>query len=294
MADRAMSGFPNLADWLWQLEGPEQGLAIHEEAVQFGLRRGMPGPAMWCRAETTWMLYDLGRWDELLAVAAEVAEFDEAEGGVQQGLLALPYAGHVHLRRGELTQAAAVRDRYLERARASRDPQVLSPMLALHALVHGARGDAGTAAAAIEEEIEATRGLADWHRCRFLPELVRLAPPQLAHELVDPLRTTLGRASHAIVAARAELAEAEGKVEDALGLHEEAAARWQEYGRVDGRADSLHGAGRCLLALGRDEEARDPLAEARVLFQQLGAQPALAEIAELLGDSLPAAREGEV
>jgi len=290
--EQTISAYCNLADWVWQLEGPEQALSIHREGIEFALRRGMRGPAEWSRAETTWMLFDLGRWDELLQVAAEVDRFDEAHGGMQQGLLGGSYAGHVHLRRGELKRATAVRDRYLERARLAQDPQVLSPALALHALVELAR-DASSAVAAIEEELDATRGLADWHRGRFLPELVRIAPVVLGRELLEPMRTTLGRASHAIVASRAELAEIEGKLEEARELHDEAAARWASYGRVDGRADSLLGAGRCLLALGRDNDGRERLDEARAIFQQLGAQPALVEIAELLGESAPAAREGE-
>jgi tetratricopeptide (TPR) repeat protein len=254
----------------------------------------MRGSAEWARAETTWMLFDLGRWDELLEVAEVVARFDEREGGVQQGLIASSYAGHVHLRRGELARAARVCERYLDRARAALDPQVVGPTLSLQALVRAAEGSPGEALEAVHELIDATRDRADWHRGRFLPELVRLctglAAREAAEELAAPLRTQLGRTSHAIVAAHAELAEADGRYGEALALHDDAAARWGLFGRLDGRADSLLGAGRCLLALGRDDEARGRLADARAIYEGLGARPSIAEVDELLGDQPASAR----
>jgi tetratricopeptide (TPR) repeat protein len=292
--ENAAPAWANVGDWIWLLDGPEEGLASHREGMAFDLSRGLRGPAMWLRAEMTWMLYDLGRWDEIFPIVEEVSAFDEAEGGMQQVLLATPFAAVVHLRRGELPQAARLRDRYLDRARVATDPQVLGTWLAVDALVAGALRDAEAAAAAIRELIDVTRGRADWHRARSLPELVRLAARferrELGRELVEPLRSTRGRPAHAIVAARAELAEAEGRLDEALALHEEAAARWEAYGRVDGRADALHGAGRCLLALGRVEEARDRLRTARAIFSGLGARPSVAEVDALLGDQPASAR----
>ena len=225
--EQTLSAYCNLADWLWQLEGPEPALAVHREGIEFALRRGIRGAAEWSRAETTWMLFDLGRWDELLEVAEVAARFDEQAGGVQQGLIALSYAGHVHLRRGELASAAGICERYLDRARTALDPQVVGPMLSLQALVRAAEGSSREALGAVRELIDATLDRADWHRARFLPELVRLSVQlgsrETADTLLAPLRTQLGRASHAIVAARAELAEADGRLDEALALHEEAA-----------------------------------------------------------------------
>src|SRR5207248_3656683 len=39
---------------------------IYDEAVEFAGRRGMGGGLMWLRAERTWALYELGRWDEVV------------------------------------------------------------------------------------------------------------------------------------------------------------------------------------------------------------------------------------
>ena len=48
-------------------------------------------------------------------------------------------------------------------------------------------------------------------------------------------------------------------------------------------ASAYLGAARCLIAEGRDAEAREPLAIARELFEGLGAAPSLAEVAALEG-----------
>jgi hypothetical protein len=107
---------------------------------------------------------------------------------------------------------------------------------------------------------------------------------------VDSIRLTAGRVGHALVAARAVLAEADGDPEAAVPLFEQAAERWAEYGSVLGRGLALLGSARCLLALGRRTDAEPVLREAREIFAGLGAAPALAEVDALLGDQPAAAR----
>jgi hypothetical protein len=114
-----------------------------------------------------------------------------------------------------------------------------------------------------------------------------LAP---ARRLADGIRVTVGRAGHSLIAARAVLAEADNKKDEAASLYENAAAGWREFGFVFALAQNLLGAGRCLLALGRAEEGRPRLNEARDIFASLGARPALAETDALLGDQPAAAR----
>jgi tetratricopeptide (TPR) repeat protein len=87
------------------------------------------------------------------------------------------------------------------------------------------------------------------------------------------------------VAARAVVAEETGELDEALLLYEDAAARWAEHGFVLGNAEALHGSGRCLVALGRAQQATAPLREARELFAQLGAKPALERVDDLLAQA---------
>src|SRR5205814_363702 len=74
-----------------------------------------------------------------------------------------------------------------------------------------------------------------------------------------------------------------------VALHTEAAQAWRGFGHVYEHAHAHAGAGRCALALGRDGEAEADLAEARKLFEKLGARRHLVELDELLGGAAAAA-----
>ncbi len=76
--------------------------------------------------------------------------------------------------------------------------------------------------------------------------------------------------------------------EAAVGLFQEAAERWEQFGHVPERAYALLGQGRCLKALG-DPAANRPLTEARELFASMGYKPALAETEALLQQTQTAA-----
>jgi hypothetical protein len=87
------------------------------------------------------------------------------------------------------------------------------------------------------------------------------------------------------------LAEARGEDGAARGDYAEAAARWHDFGVPCEEAQALLGQGRCLVAFGRDDEAREPLSSAREIFERLGAKPALEETDKLL-DGLAKAPQG--
>jgi hypothetical protein len=98
--------------------------------------------------------------------------------------------------------------------------------------------------------------------------------------LADPF-PPVQRANAQRLAARAILAEASEAFDDALALYTEAAQAWRAFGHVYEHAHAHAGAGRCALALGREGEA--DLAEARRLFERLGAKRHLVELDDLLG-----------
>ena len=68
------------------------------------------------------------------------------------------------------------------------------------------------------------------------------------------------------------MAEAQERFEEALTLYQEAAERWTEFGFVLEQGQALLGAGRCLLALDRPDEAVPWLQSAREIFEALGAR----------------------
>ena len=239
------------------------------------------------------MLYDLGRWDEVLEGTARVLAFVGASTG-QLRLVALPYMAQVLVRRGRTAEAAVLVEEFLPLARDARDAQVLVPALAVAAFVEQARGDLSAAAGFVEEIEQTTREVSDFHRAHFLGELaavcVEAGDLELVRRLADSIQMTAGRAGHSLVGARAVLAEADGDPKAGLLLFEEAAKRWAEYGYVFGRGLALLGSARCVLALGRRTDATPVLHEARDIFAALEAAPVLAEVDALLGDQPVAAR----
>jgi tetratricopeptide (TPR) repeat protein len=290
----AGTGYSNLGSFAWLLDGPAAGLEVHSTGIEFAERRGIPGLIAWLKAETTWMLFDLGRWDEVLKATQDVVEWDRSVGGALQGLTARAYQAQVLVRRGETAEAAALAADFVARGRDAQDAQLLVPALAIAALVERARGDLPAAMALIEELEQQTSEMSDWHRARFLPELTEICVAARdndpARRLADGIRVTVGRAGHSLVAARAVLAEADGRTAEAVALYDDAAGGWREYGFGFGLARSLLGAGRCLLALGRADEAKPRLNEARDIFAGLEAAPALAEVDALLGGQPATAR----
>jgi hypothetical protein len=74
------------------------------------------------------------------------------------------------------------------------------------------------------------------------------------------------------------VAETRNELERAIELYADVTERWSDFGFILERAHALYGAGRCLLALNRGQDAVPKLEEARVLFGSLGASPLVAEV----------------
>ena len=162
----------NLADQVWRQRGPAAALEIQRTAIEFAERRG--GTPTWPKAESCWMLYDLGRWDELLEVAEGIRSVEEAHGAAQPGAMAQTYAALVLIQRGALDASASVAANVLERARKIEDPQVLGPALIASALVAEATGDPSSAVSAVEEYRHVTRNR-PYFRAQNLTDAARIA-----------------------------------------------------------------------------------------------------------------------
>jgi class 3 adenylate cyclase/tetratricopeptide (TPR) repeat protein len=257
---------------------------IYTEAVEFAERRGMGGTIMWLRAERTWTLYDLGRWDELLREVATIEDWGRPRGGGGYiSAIALPQKALVLVQRGRVAEAAPVVSEYLGGAREARDPQVVVPALSAAAAVAVATGDLPEATALLREAETGSRGI---HRSRYLADLVSIAVDANAMEVAEAFLANTdfatGLLAHVATAARGVFEEATGETETALALHDEAAAGWAAQGSVPGQARSFFGAGRCLLALERPHEATARLRQARELYLRLDARRAVAAVDDSL------------
>jgi tetratricopeptide (TPR) repeat protein len=288
LGNETIRSYGNLGDWVWVGEGPARGLEAKRAGIEFAERRGLTLPIMWAKAETLWPLFDLGRWDELLAIGSNLIEWDRRQGGGQVGVVALTYMAHVLVGRGQLDQAHGLAQEFLPRAREIRDPQVLVPAVAAVALIEHGRGNHATAVRLIEEMEEITRDRPVF-RCRHLPEALRVSVAAgtipLAERLLDGSGHPAARHRHAVLAGRAVLTEARGELEAAAALYARAAEDWASYGFALEHGLAALGAGRCLVARARHQEAVAHLTEARCAFDGLRATPLVAEADRVLAQA---------
>jgi class 3 adenylate cyclase/tetratricopeptide (TPR) repeat protein len=110
--------------------------------------------------------------------------------------------------------------------------------------------------------------------CLGRPEIIQHLVAQLT---MSPPFFDLNRLYGAAV-----LGETAGGVSEAAGQYADAAAGWHDFGVPHEEAQALLGQGRCLVALGRAQEAVQPLQQASEIFKRLGAKPALVETEEWL------------
>jgi tetratricopeptide (TPR) repeat protein len=255
-------------------EGSRKGLELNDRAIDLCDRRGIQGQGMWARAESMWLLYDAGRWDDLLDRTATMMPWAEAHGDSIVGSIGLSYRARVLTHRGQEGVAEELLARALAVAPQIGDLQVQAPVYIAAAIVEQARGNPSAALDHIRAFDEATEGGPTEYRELQSPEIVRVClanhDVELAGKIVGDREVFVARTKDAVLTGRALLAEARGDMGDALALFQEAAAAWGTYGGPFERAHALAGAGRCLSALGRDEEATRTNAEARALFTALG------------------------
>ncbi len=276
------TAYNNLAQYLFHAEGPERALELFDEGIEFSERRGFAHYAGWLRMATLELLFELGRWDDLLARADELVAWERSSDETQITTAVFTHKAAVFVRRGAVAEAKSLTDALLEPARTIGDPQTLVPALICAALVEQAIGDHAAAIQLVEEIETSIRGrtvnlwmfdAADIARiCATAPDV------ELGKRLFTDVEVSAAHQVAGLVSARAVLAETEGSLDEALAGYAEAAAGWHEFGNVFEEACALLGRGRCLLGLDRREEAAGPLARARTIFEQLGASPLVSEV----------------
>jgi hypothetical protein len=221
----------------------------------------------------------------VLRLAAEVVEAARRSGsGYDEVWAEADRARVLAYRKGEAARQFC--ESVLERARPLENaPLVLQAALAA-ALARLAAGDRPGTGALVREVLDMTREDPEV-RADDLPTLSRLAvdagATDLAVELLGGMEDhRLERYRLALMSARAIVDEARGELRVALDTYGEAADAWARWGHFVEEAYALLGSGRCLIGLGRTEEARDRLGAARTMFAHLGAGQPLAVLDELL------------
>jgi hypothetical protein len=273
----------NLGDMVWLDEGPVAGQELYEQGIEFGERRGAKMGVRWGRMQTMWTMFDLGRWDELLEVGADLVA-TEPEAGTQISVLARIYREHVLLRRGA-SDGVTFEEEVLPRALEIGDDQVVVPALKAAALGRLTLDDPAGAVAAVDELVTrmaihpGTRG---WMLDDVTDVCLRAGDVGPLDRLLNGFTPHLTRDRISVVAAEAVRAHLRGDAEIAVERYDEAAAGWAAFPHVLQHGLAAMGAGRCLLQLGRTTESEARLRAARDVFARLGATPLIAEVDGLL------------
>jgi class 3 adenylate cyclase/tetratricopeptide (TPR) repeat protein len=275
-----------LAEVRWATEDPESAIATADRAEQLAARRGLTEIAVASRTTKLGPLFDLGRWDDLMALADDVIAWSAGVGAGYEVVSAEPWRAQVLALRGRLEDASATAERFLKPARDVADPQVLIPAAVAAGIVAVAAGDMGQAASLLEE-VERSADVSVWYREHFITDLVRLAAAVgdlaigerlLAHAAPFTSRHRLG-----VATAEAVLAEARGDAGAAAAAYAAAADAWEASSHVVEAARARLGAGRAGLRAGVDG-SRAHLERARDDWARLGAAPLVAEAERWLAE----------
>ena len=284
----AAAAHVNLGDNVWFAEGPEEGQALYEAGAEMGDRRGAARHADWARMQSMWTRYDLGQWDEVLAIGDGVLARERERGsaaGVQIIVLTDVYRRDVLLHRGDPTAHEGIEETMLPRAREIGDGQVLVPVFRVAAFARSQRGDVAGALALVEELDALLRGRVGFRSWLLNgAALVCLAAgaTDLLSSLIEQGFEHLLRDANSKASARAILAELNGDYGAALERFDRAAEGWRAFPSILERAHALAGAGRSLLELGRQNEATERLRAARDAYLSLRAAPLVAEMDSML------------
>ncbi len=277
----------NLGINLWGFEGTQAALAELHAGIAYAASRGLTEIADATTASMLSPLFDAGQLDDALALANTLAE-DIHDDQISLSEVRSIQA-RVHTLRGQPALAADYLDWLVTTSREAGAAETLVFGLGAAAITQTALGNTANAAALVTELASAPGTRDNPYYAALLPSLVRtaitLGHPTIAQQLTTDYRPHTPYARHALVTATAVLAEAEGDMQASADGYSDAAARWEQFGVIPEHAHALQDHGRCLINLGRLNEAVPILQHARELFDGLGAAPALAETDALLRDA---------
>ena len=277
LAEDASTSYFILSDQCFRRDAYVDALGYLDEALTLARKRGNR-PYEWAvLAETTYALSMLGRWDEALSVGDEFTQEQIDAGGVVLSLLQTGV--EIHIQRGQLDEARRVFSMF-SRLDGSTDVQDRSIFLASRAALHRAEGRPQEALSDGEATIETARilGMAfqgvKWAIVETLEAAFALGESAKVEELLTSIEAVPpgSRPPYLDAQARRFRARLAG---DPAGFRA-AAARFREL-------EIPFWLGVTLLEAGEEPG----LAEAREIFERLGATPWLERVSAAASDRQP-------
>jgi tetratricopeptide (TPR) repeat protein len=287
-ADRAATALGNLSDLAFGADRYEDALRYLERSLELARRAGDLPNTWFATSESTYALYQLGRWDEALAAFAELPEEQLPSGHVLISPLTsvLP----IHIYRGELDRARALCAIY-ERLEHSVDVQERSCYLAGMATLALAEGRLDEALARGEAAAETQGLMGTWPQNVKLGALTAVEASIALGRLdrVEELLATIEQQPAGLrapfmvahthrfrgrLAASADAADAEFTLAERM-LRDTGITFWLAVAQLE-HAEAL-------VAHGGEGDAGVLLADARATFERLRATPWLARLEALDG-----------
>jgi hypothetical protein len=282
LADHLLGIQLNYSFYSFEILGSQAALDACREGLDSARRRGDQAAALEFRTGLIQRQYFSGEWDQALQeIEALERSLEEARATTDLCLVRAVQAA-ILAARGESGEVSTFAEWLAEQGRRSEYPWIAAYALTAGSTFHLQRGHPEVAAELIREV--GSQHLREY--VELAPTLVRTALdaglPDLAAFLVEELAPLSPLCEHSQATCQALLAEARGEQEAASDGFADAAARWHDFGVPYEEAQALLGQGRCLLTLGKADEAGEPLTGAHEIFERLGAKPALTEVDDLL------------
>jgi class 3 adenylate cyclase/tetratricopeptide (TPR) repeat protein len=275
----------NLAENLRFLEGPAASLHEWETMIDFCSERGLSTSLAWARDGLIQALFDLGRWDEVLAMEPEAEAWDRAQGPSPFGAAARMLAAWIELRRGRIEEAARRTRDLLPRVARIGYTEYEAPAFVLCAEValEQARPEE---ARALLDRFEQSSRTDRLFRTTLLPVaarvLVALGDVERIRPFLDGPAPISRRERLSTDSTVAVVAEADGDLAAAADGYRSAAADWRAYGMPLEEGQLLVGLARCERGLGNLAAATAAARQAVEVLSPLAARPLIQE-AEALG-----------
>ena len=294
LSGAALRSYANMCSLLHERTQHEEELDLTVRWIDLATRVGNWRFELAGRAAMLWPLYALGRWDELVDLAREIEASEYFE---RVATLAGEFcvAAFTLLQRGEIDAARGVTERSFA-TDVSTDIQDVASNAWVRAWLHIAEGSNAEALSAAEQSLKA--GLPLGIRTPIARDaFVVLVEAAVANKDIEPVERTIafldglkpGERTPFVEAHaprfRARLAIMRGVEDGVEDAYASSASLFRELQMPFWLAVTLLEHGEWLVSVGRGDEARPLLDEAREIFTKLGARPWLERLAGAAGSS---------
>ncbi len=218
----AMNGYNGQATYLAAIGRAMDAVHLIDEAIAYGEQRGYEAAVEWSKQTKCEALIQLGRIDDIDALANELVEADAARGGSQVGLMVPMWQSFVRWARGDVESAWRTGLKVVDESREVGDIQVRMPAVSSAILFGNTAGHDDSLPDLIGEII----GLGVENPTHLVKALLQIAPAMIRLNLVDELEalTRLAETSGSTWLA-ASVDATLGLIDEARGNHRSALNR---------------------------------------------------------------------